>query len=89
MVLVVSGLALILWYFDQMGGADAKGWIVFSLMGSWVLLGAALGMLLWFLLIKWFSLIPEDVTIPGYPSYLIGIGLVFLLQFTWAYAQLA
>ena len=50
LVLVVSGLALGLWYFDQMGGADAKGWIVFALLGTSVLLGAALGMLIWFLL---------------------------------------
>lgn len=82
LVLMIFGIALGLWYFNQMGGADAKGWLVFALLGTPVLLGAALGMLLWFLLVKWLPLLPEGATVPGYPGYFLGVALVFLLQVT-------
>ena len=50
---LVSIMAITLWYRGQMGGADAKGWMVFGLLGTPVLVGAAVGQLIWCLIMRW------------------------------------
>lgn len=85
MIVLVSGLVLGLWYFDQLGGADAKGWIAFALLGPPVLLAAAAGMLIWFLLVRAKIITLTREQIPGYPGYAIGIFSVLLINLAAAY----
>ena len=76
---VVSAAVLLMWSFNLLGGADAKGWIVFALVGEWLVVGAAAGMLIWFVVTKIARKYP-DGRIPGYPGYAMGAGLILLVQ---------
>lgn len=93
LIILVTALALGLWYFDQLGGADAKGWIAFALLGERILLGAALGLLIWFVIFRALRLgttrTPDktgDAT-PGYPGYLLGVFMAFLPVMYRAYVN--
>jgi Flp pilus assembly protein protease CpaA len=77
--IVVSATVLVMWNLNQFGGADAKGWIVFALVGEWLVVGAALGMLLWFGITKATRMYPDGRT-PGYPGYALGAGLILFVQ---------
>ena len=77
LIVLVTGLAIGLWQFDQLGGADAKGWIAFALMGERILLGAAVGMVAWFIFAKTSRYLPDIDKVTGYPGYFLGAMLVF------------
>ncbi|MBL7162514.1 MAG: prepilin peptidase [Anaerolineales bacterium] len=77
-------LALILWHNDRLGGADAKAWMTFSLLGNGILWSAYMGLLIWYAAVTWVfaSLViagacPERVEgtrrFPGFPGYLLGV----------------
>ena len=85
LIFLVTALALGLWYFDQLGGADAKGWIAFALLGERILLGAALGLLIWFVVFRALRL--GTTRTPGYPGYILGVFMSFLLVMYRAYAN--
>jgi hypothetical protein len=76
--LIVSGTALFLWSTDLLGGADAKGWLVFALLGAWMMVAAAVGMIIWFLITKATGMVREG-RIPGYPGYALGVGYMLLV----------
>ena len=83
---LVSIMAITLWYRGQMGGADAKGWMVFGLLVTPVLVGAAVGQLIWCLIMRWKNSELGDrtiETIPGYPGYTLGVWLFgcYLISF--------
>jgi len=69
-------LALYLWYSDRLGGADAKAWLTFSLLGNGILWSAFIGLLIWYAAITWavtFSGFKRDHRFPGFPGYLLGL----------------
>ena len=76
-VLLMVVLVLLLWHYGHLGGADAKGWIAFALLGQTLLLAALSGMLFWFILIRGKVVTPPHERAPGYPGYVIGLFLVF------------
>lgn len=76
-ILTVSVLAFTLWKRGYMGGADAKGWILFGFFGMPVLVGAAMGQLVWYFAVNWgrekFQSQAVGTPIPGFPGYAIGL----------------
>ena len=69
-------LTLFLWYGDKLGGADAKAWMTFSLLGDKVLWGAYVGLMIWYVAAYWAFARCDRNDIrrfPGYPGYLLGI----------------
>ena len=85
--LLVIAAFLGAWHFGQMGGADVKGFIAFSLLGMQVTLAAALGMAAWTLLIRAKIVQLPRKEIPGYPGYAIGL-LTTLLIYLAVAAQI-
>ena len=81
---IVSLSAIALWLAGGMGGADAKGWLAFALLGEWMILSAALGMLIWYS-ITWICRhirkLPTTERIPGFPGYWLGVVSLLLLRF--------
>lgn len=75
LVLLFTGMFLALWFYDQIGAADVRGWIAFSLLGTQTLLAAALGMLVWYLLVQAKIVKLPRKEIPGYPGYAIGLAV--------------
>jgi len=78
-------LALILWRKGKLGGADAKAWMTFSLLGIGILWSAYMGLLIWYAVVAWVfaslgiaGACPERVEgtrrFPGFPGYLLGVG---------------
>lgn len=86
-ILIVSILAFTLWWRGHLGGADAKGWIVFGILGTPVLLGATIGQLIWYLSVNWgrerLQSQAVGTPIPGFPGYALGIWLFscYLISF--------
>jgi len=78
-ILIVSIMAFTLWWRGHLGGADAKGWIVFGFLGTPVLVGAAIGQLVWYLTVNWgrerFQSQAVGTPIAGFPGYALGIWL--------------
>ena len=81
---LVWALALTLWHSNRLGGADAKTWMTFSLLGNGILWSAYIGLLIWYVAIAWaFAYLgfegacPERVEgtrrLPGFPGYLLGV----------------
>ena len=84
-IALVWALAIFLWYRGKLGGADAKAWMTFSLLGNGILWSAYMGLLIWYAAVTWVfaSLViagacPERVErarrFPGFPGYLLGVG---------------
>jgi len=76
-VFVVWTLALILWHKGKLGGADAKAWMTFSLLGNGVLWSAYFGLMIWYAAVAWVlaSLgIAGTRRFPGFPGYFLGVG---------------
>ncbi|MEA3351164.1 MAG: hypothetical protein U9Q82_11120 [Chloroflexota bacterium] len=74
---------LTLWWRGDLGGADAKGWLVFSLLGQGVLIAVSIGLAVWVLAVFWAvrwlgkERLPR---VPGYPGYVLGVVVVVLLS---------
>jgi len=69
-------LALFLWYGDKLGGADAKAWMTFSLLGNEILWSAYMGLLVWYVAMQWaLAYCGQDDRhrFPGFPGYLLGL----------------
>ncbi len=76
---LVWALTLFLWYRDKLGGADAKAWLTFSLLGEVFFLGAFIGLMIWYAAVYWaYARLDHSGTnrFPGYPGYLIGLCLI-------------
>ena len=84
-IALVWALAIFLWYRGKLGGADAKAWMTFSLLGNGILWSAYMGLLIWYAAVAWvFAYLdiagacPEPVKgtrrFPGFPGYLLGVG---------------
>ena len=82
---LVWALALYLWHSDRLGGADAKAWMTFSLLGNGIMWSAYIGLIFWYAAIVWaFAYLgfegacPERAEgtrrFPGFPGYLLGVG---------------
>ena len=78
-------LALILWYIGKLGGADAKAWMTFSLLGNGFLWSAYMGLLIWYAAVAWvfayldiagacLERVERTRRFPGFPGYLLGVG---------------
>ncbi len=75
-ILVVWALTLFLWHKDKLGGADAKTWMTFSLLGDGVLWSAYIGLMIWYAAVAWaFAYLEAEGTrrLPGFPGYLLGL----------------
>jgi Flp pilus assembly protein protease CpaA len=73
---LVWTLAIFLWYGEKLGGADAKAWLTFSLLGDGVLWGAFVGLMIWYAAINWVTKHNGEKGLhrfPGFPGYTLGI----------------
>jgi Flp pilus assembly protein protease CpaA len=69
-------LALLLWHKGKLGGADAKAWMTFSLLGDGILWSAYIGLAIWYAAISWaFTYLEAEGTrrFPGFPGYVLGL----------------
>jgi len=85
-VALIWALAFYLWQTGKLGGADAKAWMTFSLLGSGILWSAYMGLLVWYAALAWaFDYLEKTKTqrFPGFPGYLLGIGVMMLLAGFW------
>ena len=90
---LVWALALFLWHKGKLGGADAKAWMTFSLLGNGVLWSAYMGLLIWYAAVAWVlaSLgitgvcpatersVEGTLRFPGFPGYLLGVCVAALI----------
>jgi len=79
---LVWALTLFLWYGDKLGGADAKAWLTFSLLGDQILWGALIGLMIWYAAVYWafdFCGYREDHRFPGFPGFLLGCVLLIII----------
>ena len=70
-------LALILWHKGKLGGADAKAWMTFSLLGNGILWSAYFGLMIWYVAMQWsFAYCGQEERrrFLGFPGYLLGVG---------------
>ncbi|MBL7163050.1 MAG: prepilin peptidase [Anaerolineales bacterium] len=77
MVGLVWALSLYLWHSGRIGGADAKAWMAFSLLGNGVLWSAYFGLMIWYVAMQWsfaYCGHEERRHFPGFPGYLLGVG---------------
>lgn len=75
-IFAVWTLALYLWSTDRLGGADAKAWMTFSLLGNGVLWSAFIGLVLWYAAVVWvfaYMGFEGKRRFPGFPGYLLGV----------------
>jgi len=82
LTILVSGLALLSWARGWLGGADAKGWLVFALLGEFVLFWAACGLVVWYFaanLARKIQQQPVEPRLPGFPGYFFGLTIGLLL----------
>ena len=80
-VALVWALALFLWYRNMIGGADAKAWLTFSLLGNQILLGAFIGLMIWYAAVFWVNTRCGHSCkgrFPGFPGYALGCVLLFI-----------
>jgi len=73
---LVCALALLLWYGEKLGGADAKAWLTFSLLGDEILWGAFIGLMIWYAAVFWafdYCAYGSNHRFPGFPGYLLGL----------------
>jgi len=73
---LVWALAFYLWHSDRLGGADAKAWMTFSLLGNEFLWSAYIGLVLWYAAVSWvFTYLDYEGKrrFPGFPGYLLGV----------------
>ena len=78
---LVWALALFLWYWDKLGGADTKAWLTFSLLGDEVLWGAFIGLMIWYSAVYWvFARCGhrDKHRFPGFPGYFLGSVLLII-----------
>ena len=84
-------LTLFLWRKGKLGGADAKAWMTFSLLGIGVLCSAYIGLMIWYAAVAWaFAYLDFEGActegyegtrrFPGFPGYLLGIGVTMGLN---------
>ena len=69
-------LALFLWHKGKLGGADAKSWMTFAMLGNGVLWSAYFGLLIWYAAVAWaFTYLKTERTqrLPGFPGYFLGV----------------
>ena len=81
-IVLVWASTLFLWYWDKLGGADAKAWLTFSLLGDEFLWGAFIGLMIWYAAVFWALThcgIEERRRFPGFPGYLFGVGNLVLI----------
>ena len=84
-IFAVWTLALILWHKGKLGGADAKAWMTFSLLGNGVLWSAYIGLMIWYFAIVWaigychLRFREQKLRLPGFPGYLLGVGSAALI----------
>lgn len=81
-VVSVWTLALYLWHTDKLGGADAKAWMTFALLGNGILWMAFGGLMIWYAALAWaFSAVSMSPArrFPGFPGYLLGASGMTLL----------
>jgi Flp pilus assembly protein protease CpaA len=82
-IFIMTGFSVLFWYKGILGGADAKGWITFTLLGAEVLAWAAVGQLAWYVVWKLMlrqqpRFAREVVMFPGFALGLgIGVGVWF------------
>ena len=79
---IVWLLALILWRRGALGGADAKAWMFFAIIGNSVLWVAYLGLVIWYAATTWalkYLGFDGKFYSPGFPGYLLGMGSAVLL----------
>jgi Flp pilus assembly protein protease CpaA len=75
-IFAVWTLALYLWSTDRLGGADAKAWMTFSLLGNGVLWSAYIGLVFWYATVAWafaYMGLEGKRRFPGFPGYLLGV----------------
>ena len=82
-ILIFIGIAILSWYMGVLGGADAKGWITFALLGTEIMVWAAVGQLVWYMI--WKLLLRKQARfrreIVWFPGFALGIGMGMTLAF--------
>lgn len=82
-ILVITGLAVLSWHFGVLGGADAKGWLTFALLGTEVVAWAAVGQLAWYgvwrLFLRKHPRFGREVV--WFPGFALGLGMGLTLAF--------
>lgn len=79
---IVWLLAVILWRRGALGGADAKAWMLFAMLGNSVLWVAYFGLVIWYASTTWalkYLGFDGKPRLPGFPGYLLGMGSAMLL----------
>ena len=74
-------VALVLWQRGVLGGADAKAWMTFALLGNGILLAAYLGLVIWYVAVTWALKVQGSEVkppLPGFPGYLLGLSGISL-----------
>lgn len=82
-IFLISGLAWVFWQRGVLGGADAKGWMVFVVLGPQVIFWVAIGQILWYViwklaLQKRARFAREVVMFPGF-ALGVGVGLCWVI----------
>ena len=82
LIAAISLISVLLWRQGLLGGADAKGWLVFSMLGEQVLLAATIGIVTWYLALLWIGKrlgLVHILRIPGFLGYALGLTLIVVV----------
>lgn len=82
-ILGMTGIAVLSWHTGVLGGADAKGWLTFALLGTEIVAWAAVGQLAWYGLWKIFLRKKARFTreVVWFPGFALGLGLGLIFAF--------